>query len=64
MRRTGPFLRQQKDTCSCWLCRDEKYREKRQALKHEALKVEFIDNQRDIEPEILEVVNKNFWDLL
>ena len=33
MRRTGSILRQQKDTCSCWACRDKKTRETRKTDK-------------------------------
>ena len=46
MRRTGPILRQQKDTCSCWVCRDEKFRAKRKTEKEKAMNRELkhIDN--------------------
>ena len=46
MRRTGPMLRQQKDTCSCWLCRSEKFRAKRKTEKAKAIDLELkhIDN--------------------
>ena len=40
MRRTGPILRQQKDTCSCWVCRDEKFRTKRKTEKKKAIDLE------------------------
>lgn len=40
MRRTGPILRQQQDTCSCWACRDKKTRETRKTDKQKALKEE------------------------
>ncbi len=42
MRRTGSILRQQKDTCSCWVCRDKKFRESRGKEKAEAFKLENI----------------------
>ncbi len=64
MRRTGPILRQQKDTCSCWVCRDKKYRETRKATKQEAFESELLDNQTDLEPEFSEIVNKEFWNLI
>ena len=37
MRRTGPILRQQQDTCSCWACRDKKFRETRKTEKQRAI---------------------------
>ncbi len=37
MRRTGAILRQQKDTCSCWVCRDKKFRETRKTNKQKAM---------------------------
>ncbi len=40
MRRTGPILRQPKDTCSCWVCRDEKFRAKRKTEKAKAIDLE------------------------
>ena len=43
MRRTGPILRQQKDTCSCWVCRDEKFRAKRKTEKTKAMNRELKD---------------------
>ena len=44
MRRTGPILRQQKDTCSCWACRDKKFRETRATEKQKAITEELIDS--------------------
>ena len=43
MRRTGPILRQQQDTCSCWACRDKKTRETRKTDKQKAMKEEMKD---------------------
>ena len=43
MRRTGSILRQQKDTCSCWACRDKKFRETRKTDKHKAMREEMKD---------------------
>ena len=42
MRRTDPILRRQKDTCSCWVCRDKKFRETRKTDKQKALKEQQI----------------------
>ena len=47
MRRTGSILRQQKDTCSCWACRDEKFREKRKSEKQKAIQSELNMYNRD-----------------
>ena len=44
MRRTGAILRQQKDTCSCWVCRDKKIRETRKTDKHKAMIGELKDS--------------------
>ena len=41
MKRNGPMLRQQNDTCSCWACRDQKYREKRKEDKKKAMDLEY-----------------------
>ncbi len=37
MRRTEPILRQQQDACSCWVCRDKKFRETRKTDKQKAM---------------------------
>lgn len=29
-----------RDTCSCWVCRDDKFREKRKIEKYKAIQVE------------------------
>lgn len=47
MRRTGSVLRQQKDTCSCWVCRDEKFRTKRKTEKKKAIDLEINMYNRD-----------------
>lgn len=44
MRRTGPILRQQKDTCSCWACRDKKTRETRKTDKQKAISASLKDS--------------------
>ena len=47
MRRTSPILRQQKDTCSCWACRDEKFRTKRKTEKTKAIQSKLNMHNRD-----------------
>ncbi len=47
MRRTGPILRKQKDTCSCWVCRDEKFRAKRKTEKAKAINLELNMYNKD-----------------
>ncbi len=49
MRRTGSILRQQKDTCSCWVCGDKKYREKRKTEKQKAIMEELNQGINDDE---------------
>lgn len=49
MRRTGPILRQQKDTCSCWACRDRKTRETCKTDKQKVLKEEIEQGLNDDE---------------
>ena len=44
MRRTGAILRQQQDTCSCWACKDKKFRDKRKTDKKKALTEELINS--------------------
>ena len=48
MRRTGPILRQQQDTCSCWVCRDKKARETRKTDKQKALNEEMVFANQEI----------------
>ena len=49
MRRTGSILRQQKDTCSCWVCRDKKTRESRKTDKRKAIHEELTMGLNDEE---------------
>ena len=49
--------------CSCWLCRDEKYRDRQRSRDKTELS-RFVERQINIEPGIVEMVNKNFWDLI
>ena len=44
MRRTGVILKHQKDSCSCWACRDRKYRETRKTENAKAILSELKDS--------------------